>query len=205
MARSIYVIPIAGDGTDANPRQPKYRTTLTGFDWAMFDYGDEPFALVGVTDISPAADSELTGNSDVFELPANLDQTMGNVTTRNVVRSRLESVDVPGTWVQTSNTYRDVVRFIGSVCQFAQRFQGISGVPSNRWFASGRTLDSTIGDLPLQARQDLASTSDSFGFDRSTITLTTTLRDALQSQADQYVSHYAAGNPLFPLNLEGPL
>src|SRR6476646_7422164 len=110
-------MPIVGDGSKASPRQPKYTSTISGFDWTMFDYGDEPFCIVGVTDISGAADISLTANSDVFSLPANLDTTMGTTNTRNTVRTRLEAVDMPGTWVQTTTTFREVVRFIGGVCQ----------------------------------------------------------------------------------------
>lgn len=195
MARSLYVMPITGTGsTITDARRPKYRDTLfPTLRSSMFDYGDEPWCLVGIRDVPPATDTALVANTDVFKLPDNLDQTMGTTGVRNTVRSRLEAANIPGTWVATATTYRTVVRFIGAVCQFAQRFQGISGIPANRWFAGGRTLDSTFGNLGAAAQQALIDTADSFGFDRSTLTASTTLRAFLKSAGDQYV---AAGLPL---------
>lgn len=190
MALSLYVMPIAGAGTIDDPRGPKYKSTLSGLVWSMFDYGNEPWALVGVQDIPPATDTTLDGNPDVFGLPANLSQTMGSVGTRNTVRNRLEAVNIPGTWVQTSTTYLSVVKFIGAVCQFAQRYQGQTG---GLWFTGGVTLDSTFSSLPLSARNGLTSAAASFGFDTSGFTGASTLRAIIQSAGDQYV---AAGLPL---------
>lgn len=207
MARSIYVMPIIGDGTKAEPRRPKYLAAhFPTSAWSSFVYGDEPWTTVGVTDIPPASNTALTAETDVFRLPDNLDQTMGNTTTRNNVRSSLEAVNIPANnWVETTTTFRSVLRFIGGICQFAQRFQGISGTPSERWFAGGRTLASTFGSLPSAAQTALIATADSFGFDRSSLTASTTLRAFLTSAANQYVAQYEANNPLFPLDLEGPL
>lgn len=199
MARSIYVMPLVGTGVKGDARRPKYRDSLfPTLNWSMFDYGNEPWCLVGIQDVPPATDTALTGNADVFELPANLDQAMGNVGTRNTVRNRLESVNIPGTWIQTTTTYREVVRFIGATCQFAQRYQGTVANGST-WFTGGVTLDSTFGSLPAEARQGIIDAADSFGFDRSGFTGTSTLRAVIQSATNQYL---AAG---LPLTLQGPL
>lgn len=204
MARSIYVMPIIGDGTKASPRRPKYRDSqMQGFAWAMFDYGDEPVGIVGIQDISPEADTALTDESDVFKLPDNLDQAVGSTGIRNTIRNRLEAVNIPGTWVQTTTTYRELVRFIGAVCQFAQRFQGISGIPEERWFGGGRTLASTFGSLPNRAQAGLIEAADSFGFDRSGLTASTVLRTFLRQAGLQYITEYEAGN--LGLDLLGPL
>jgi hypothetical protein len=202
-------MPLVGAGVKGDPIRPKYRDSLfPTLDWSQFYYGDEPWTLVGIQDVPPATDAALNANADVFELPANLDQTMGTVGVRNTVRNRLEAVNIPGTWVQTSTTYREVVRIIGAVIQFSQRFQGVSGIPANRWFAGGRTLDSTFGSLAAPAQQALLDTGASdwerpdgtiFHFDTSALTGSTTLRALLKSVADQYL---AAG---LPLDLEGPL
>src|SRR5690348_16193194 len=83
---NLYVMPIIGTGVKGDPRRPKYATTLSGFVWAMYDYGDEPHCLVGVVDISGAADSSLTANSDVTAIPQNLNTTIGSANVRNAVR-----------------------------------------------------------------------------------------------------------------------
>ncbi len=190
MTLSLYVMPIAGTGAIGDPRGPKYRSTVAGLVWSMFDYGNEPWCLLGVQDIPPATDTALTGNADVFGLPANLSQTMGTVGTRNTVRNRLETVNIPGTWVQTATTFLSVVKFIGAVCQFAQRYQGATG---GLWFTGGVTLDSTFNSLPLNARNGIVSAANSFGFDTSGFTGASTLRVIIQSAGDQY---NAAGLPL---------
>jgi hypothetical protein len=209
MARSIYVMPIVTRvGPKYAVREPKYISLwepTNGGKWTSFDYGDEPWCLVGITDIPPAVETNLLANADVSTLPSDLDQTLGTTTARNTVANRLEAVNMPGTWVVVGNTYREVVRFIGGVCQFAQRFQGISGIPANRWFTGGRTLDSTFSSLPVAARNSLTATAVSFGFSTAGITGASIMRDILKTAADQYVAQYVANNPAFGLNLEGPL
>jgi len=198
MARSIYVMPITGDGTRTNPRRPKYRDSLfPTLSWAMFDYGNEPWCVVGILDVPPATDTALNGNADVFEAPANLDVTMGNTATRNLWRNRLEGVNIPGTWIQTTTTAREVIRFIGACCQFAQRYQG--GSCGGQWFTAGVTLDDTFGSLSAAVQQCIIEAATSFGFDTSALTGASTLRQVIKSAADQYL---AAG---LSLNLNGPL
>lgn len=197
MARSIYIMPIVGTGALGDARRPKYRNTLfPTLQWSMFDYGNEPWCIVGIQDVPPATDTALNQNADVFELPANLDQTMGTTGVRNTVRNRLESVNMPGTWIQTATTYREVVRFIGGVCQFAQRYQGLVG---GLWFTGAVTLDSTFNSLSAAVHQGILDTAASFNFDTTSFTGTSTLRAILKSAGDQYV---AAG---LPLDLGGPL
>jgi hypothetical protein len=199
MTRSIYTMPITTDTSGKYPQRiPKYRNALfPTLGYSMFDYGNEPWCLIAIQDVPPATDAALTGNADVFELPANLDQTMGTTGVRNTVRTKLENVNIPGTWVQTTSTYREVVRFIGAVCQFAERYQGMIG--NGFWFTGGVTLDSTFGSLPANVRQTIVDAAATFGFDTSGFTGASTLRAVIQSAGQQYV---AAG---LPLDLEGPL
>jgi hypothetical protein len=197
VTRSIYVMPYVAD--QSGRRYPKYfRTLFPTLSCSVFRYGNEAWCLVGILDVPPATDTALLANADVFELPANLDQTMGSVGVRNTVRNRLEAVNIPGTWIQTITTYREVVRFIGACCQFAQRFQGIMG-DSTAWFAGGVTLDSPFSSLSANARQGMLDTAASFGFDSSGFTAAALMRTIVKSAGDQYV---AAG---LPLELEGPL
>jgi hypothetical protein len=97
---------------------------------------------------------------------------------------------MPGTWITTSNTWRDVVKFAGAACQYAQRYQGQTG---GLWFTGGVTLDSTFGSLPASVRTGLQTAAQSFGFDTSSITGASTLRQVIQSAANQYI---ALGIPL---------
>jgi hypothetical protein len=183
MTLNLYVMPIIGAGTISDQRRPKYVSTFNTFSWGMFDYGNEPWCLVGVIDIDATTDAALNANADVNGLPVNLSNTLGGA--RTTVQNDLEAVNIPGTWVLTSNTWRDVVLFVGGCCQFAQRFQGQTG---GRWFGGSVTLDSTFNSLGATVRNGLQAAAQSFGFDTSGITSTSTLRQIIQSAGQQYVS-----------------
>lgn len=184
-------MPIIGAGTRADSRRPKYLTTFQGFLWTMYDYGNEPWCLVGIANISAAVDTSLNGNADCLGLPDNLDQTL-TTPQRNRVQTSLESANIPGTWVTTSNTWRDVVLFVGAVCQFAQRYQGITRNGS-LWFTGGVTLATQYGSIPQAAQDALLQSAQSFNFDTSGLTATTTLRAILRNVGQQYI---AASLPL---------
>jgi len=183
MTLNLYVMPLTGSGTKQSPRQPKYLSTFQAFQRGWFEYGSEPACLVGVVNIDAPTDATLDAFPDCSGLPTNLDATVGGA--RTTIQNALEAVNMPGTWVQTTNTWRDVVLFIGAACQFAQRFQGNVG---GRWFTGGVTLDSTFNSLGASVRNGLTSTAQSFNLDTSGITGTSTLRQIIQSAAQQLVA-----------------
>jgi hypothetical protein len=151
----------------------------------MFDYGNESWCLVGVANIDAATDTALTANADCLGLPTNLDQTL-TIAQRNRVSSALESANIPGTWLTTLNAWRDVALFVGAVCQFAQRYQG--GPCGGRWFTAGVTLATTFGSLSTAVQQCILNAATSFGFDTSSMTGSTTLRQIIRSAGQQYQS-----------------
>jgi len=66
---NLYVMPIVGAGVKGDPRRPKYRDSVfPTLGWGMFDYGDEPWCLVGIVDVDPTSDATLTAEPDVFEM-----------------------------------------------------------------------------------------------------------------------------------------
>lgn len=176
-------MPISGTGTKQDPRGPKYQSTFQSFSWGMYDYGNEPWCLVGIQDVDGVTDTTLTANPDVLGLPSDLDAAL-TTAQRNRVANALESANIPGTWLTTSNTWRDAVTFTGAVCQFAQRYQG--GACGGVWFTGGITLASTFGSLPANVRTCIADAATSFGFDTSAVTGSTTLRQLLLSAGQQY-------------------
>jgi hypothetical protein len=191
MAVNLYVMPITGAGVKGDPRRPKYKDSLfpaQTFDADMWDYGDEPWCLVGIVDVSPAADTALRANADVFALPQNLDTTVGSVGTRNQIRTQLETAEIPGQWVQTTSTYRQIVRMVGGCCRFAQRYQGMVG---GVLFPGATTLDSTFGSLPQAQQTGMLDTAAWFGMTTTTWTAAATLRTVMQSASDQYVAAHA--------------
>jgi hypothetical protein len=185
---NLYLMPIATN--TAGERIPKYRTTLVGLIWGMYDYGNEPACLVGVLDIDAASDTSLRSNADCSGLPVNLDQVVGGAVSNT--QNALERINIPGTWVAATNSWRQVLRFVGAVCQFAQRYQGLSA--GGLWFTGGVTLDTTFGSLPANVQNYTRSAAQSFGFDTSGITASSTLRQIITSAGSQYLS---MGLPLF--------
>jgi hypothetical protein len=185
MTLNLYVMPLTGAGVIGDARRPKYADSVfSAFNWSMFDYGGEPWCLVGILDIDDPTSTTLSGEPDAIALPVNLDQAIGSGPLATV-RSDLESVNIPGTWVLASNSWRDVVQFVGAVCQFAQRFQGQTG---GLWFTGGITLASTFSQLPSVARTGLTSAASSFGFNTSGITGASTIRAILLSAGQQYLA-----------------
>jgi hypothetical protein len=203
MVRSIYEMPLIpspkGDG-----RMPKYFNLINsnGLDWNGWSYGNEPHCLVGVLDVPPAVDATLVADSQVFKLPDNLDTTIGSTSTRNTVRTRLEQDELPGQWVQTTTTYREIVRVVGACCRFAESYEYMGLGP---WFSGTVHIASTFSALTAAQQQGIRDTAASLGLDQTIIIGTNTIRDVLKNLADQYVAGYVAGNPLYDLNLSGPL
>jgi hypothetical protein len=194
VAVNLYVMPIVGTGAKGDSRRPKYRDSLfPTLDWDMWDYGDNPWCLVGVVDVPAATDTQLQSHTDVFALPQNLDTTVGSVGTRNTIRTQVETAEIPGSWIQTTSTYREIVRCVGACCQFAQRYQGLVG---GVLFPGAVTLDSTFGSLPQAQQTGMLAAGASLGFDTSTWIAGATLRTVMKSAADQYLTR-------FPLALGG--
>jgi hypothetical protein len=113
-----------------------------------------------------------------------------------VLSNDLEAVNIPGTWVTSLNTWRDVALFVGAVCNFAQVYQGITG--GSVWFTGGVTLNSTFGSLPLAARNGIVTAAQNEGFDTSGFTGSSTLRQIIQSAGQQYI---AAAKPMYPAGI----
>lgn len=185
MAFRLYIVPIVGTGTKSDPRAPKYLldgTLTAGVAFSAVDYGIEPWVVLGA-DLSGADDTALTGKADVMALPFDLTPTLtaGQVTT---VQNKLEAINVPAGWVSTSLTWTQVVRVVLGMFSFMQRFTAIQSNVSI--FGSGVTLETTIGALSQNTRDNLSLAATSLGLSTSAITGTTTIRQALKILADQF-------------------
>jgi len=192
MAFRLYITPVVGTGAIGNSRRPKYFMSdasgtgnvgivhpATG--WSAMDYGFEPWMVVGA-DCSVSDDNLLVGEPDAFALPVDL---APNLTAQQVtnVQNKLEAINVPAGWVNTSLTWIQVVRTVLGMFSLIQRYAGIHGL--NGLFSGGIALGTTINQLPAGVRQDLLAAATSLELDTSGITGTSTLRNALKQLADQ--------------------
>jgi hypothetical protein len=192
MAARLYFIPEQSAVVNGVPcRFPKYLgwrdiaplAGVEGIGFSALDYGFEPVFLVGA-EVTAAQHAILAAQTDVLAVPANLDNNLSAAAV-TATRNFLEILNVPAVWVTTAQTYRQVVRVIGGLFQFMQRLHGIQ--PS-RLFQAGTTLSTQYSQLPANSRASLLQAAQSFGYDTTSLSGTSTLRQILKVLADQWGS-----------------
>lgn len=198
MSFRLYIVPVVGTGARTDPRRPKYFQSAadgtgqtgiiaSGSSWSAMDYGFSPWMVVGA-DLSTSDDNLIVGKADAFALPFDLAPTL---TSQQVtaVQSKLEAINVPAGWVNTSLTWITVVRKVLGMFSFLQRFAGQyadeNGVAFDL-FSGVVTLSTTFGSLPQAVQNAMTSAAISFGFSTTGLTSGTTLRVALKALADDF-------------------
>lgn len=187
MAFRLYIVPAIGDGF-VTMRGPKYFLDgrVTPLQWSAVDYGNEPWEVVGA-DCSAADDAFLAGQPDVTTLPFDLSPqlTAANVTT---VQNKLEAANIPAGWVNTTLTWREVVRTVLGMFSYLQRYAGVygqtTGTSAPSLFGSGVTLATTFGALPAAVQSAMVAAAQSFNIPTTGLTASTTLRAILKNLAD---------------------
>jgi len=191
MAQRFYITPIQDTGLtypDVS-KIPAYIEAEGGRVLEAMTYGREPYMLVRA-DVTTLQNTAISLHTDVIVIPANLDNLIaaGALAT---VQASLETIGVPASWVTTAFSYRQVLRTVGGLFQFAQRYAGLFNL---NLFRGGVTLNTTFNQLPNIEQQRLIDCADSFGYDRSSLSGTSTIRQILKTMADQW-----RGNPLMGL------
>jgi hypothetical protein len=188
MSFRLYIVPKIGDGTKANPWRAKYfadNTLSPRPTYSSMDYGFEPWFVVGA-DLSAPDHSTIAGEPDAFALPTDLDATLtvGQVTS---VQNKLEAINVPAGWVNTSLTWRAAVRIVLGMFSFIQRLGALLnagqtlGVP----FFGTVNLSTTISQLSGGTVTALQQAAVDLNLSTTGIVGSTTLRSALKTLADQ--------------------
>lgn len=184
MAYVLYLFPVE---TINNHRAPKYlkgRMNLNGIDVKRnaMDYGLMPVCIVAA-DVTPALHAEIVAHSDVRAIVeyANIDQPIGNAA--NGVRNVLEALSIPGTWVQSTDTWRQVLRGTMGLFQFAQR---VHARFNTTLLPEGYTLDTTWSELPQGAKTLLLEAAAELGIDTSAATGQTKLRAIFRVLGDAW-------------------
>jgi hypothetical protein len=148
----------------------------------MMDYGLMPTALLWA-DVTPAQQTQAEGLSDVITIPENIDQAVGTANALSQVQAALEALHIPGGWITTAHTYREIMRKVAGLFQFSQRYHGRHAAALIR---AGYDLSSLISDLPTNVRLSLNDTAQSLGYDTNPIAGSWTVRQALRYLADQW-------------------
>jgi hypothetical protein len=135
--------------------------------------------------VTPAQHTILAAQTDVLAIPVPLDSNVSGAALSRV-QSVLESMNIPGSWVTTSFTYRQVIGTVGKVIAIAQRYNGLFG--TQKLFESGITLDTQWNQLSQAQKNRLQAVADDLRLDTSGITNQMTLGQILKAIADQLPS-----------------
>ena len=186
----FYLLPIESvvleDGNIA--RGPKYFQWRLDPDppglavkWGMMDYGLIDAALL-VAEVTQEQHDTLLLNSDVTSPPENIDQ---NITSGAIpgVQAALETLRIPADWVTTAFTYRQILRMIAGLFQFAQRHHALH---NEQLIDSQAQLDLRWNQIPIARRNRILATADSLNYDYSAVQNTWLIRRILKHLADQW-------------------
>lgn len=175
----IYLVPVVT--TVDGVRVPKYigDGTVLKPKYSALYYGAENWVLVGA-DLSVADDALVVATADGFALPRDLDQTL-TAGQASAVQARLETAKIPAHWVSASLTWRQVLRTTIGMSLILQRLTAVNTTN----FFSVAVLDSAVSTLPVQVRTDLLAVATSLGLDTSSISGSTTIRQALRICGEQ--------------------
>jgi hypothetical protein len=190
----LYVLPMERNA-EMNSRGPKYLAWSRDPDpsdnvgetaWSIMSYGLHDWGLAAV-EADATVHTALAAKADVQQIPADLDNNVG-AANRDTVRAFLESVALPGQWVQNGTTWREVVRTVCGMMLFGQRYDGIRQTANPGAAAFGDQIAGNLsvqwGTIPQGIRDAVLETGESFGYDMSFIVGTTLVRAILKSLAD---------------------
>lgn len=176
MTTRYYIVPVIPDPIDGS-RSPKYFSSMS---YVAADYGLEPVMIV-TADTTDTQHASITANVDVLALPDNLDNPFSGLAA-NRAKTALEGVNIPAQWIPGGMTYRQVLRAVRGMFDFAQRYNGLTG---NNIFASGITLSTKFSQLGQAVQNRVLQVAQNIGLDTSFIASTTTIGDILANFAQQ--------------------
>jgi len=154
----LYILPIDHQGIYRGPMHLKWRFNPAGLDvqWGMIDYGHIDITLVLCPNISLADHTTLTGYADVLPFPENLDQPVAD----QAFKDSLEVLHIPTDWATPSTTYRQLLRCLGGLFIFGQRYSHIAHGPL---FGNGVTLDTNFKSLSAAQQSAFNATALGMG------------------------------------------
>jgi len=137
-----------------------------------------------IANLDATQEAALLAQPDVIAIQ-DLDNTIPNITVRDIIRSYLEAVSIPSQWVVVGMSYRIILRVVIGLWRFRAIIQHFAG---HRIFLETLNLDKTIGELSTEMRDALAATSDALDLDYSSITGLTTIREMLYIAGQQFAT-----------------
>lgn len=178
----FYLIPIDIVGEYSGPKYFKWRFNPTGIDchWGYMNYGYVPYGLLCATDITQTDHDALILNSDVYSFPDDLDTSIP--ASHNDIDIFFEDINLPTNWLTPATTYRELLRNVAGMCQFNQRYGGISGVGASLFDTA--TLETRVNELSAQEQVWFYAAVESFGINPDLINPNSQLRLLIKQAAD---------------------
>jgi hypothetical protein len=180
----VNVVPVVRGGVEVpNSQTAEYfGVPQAGVEAAYMSFGNEGTMLV-CADTDAATHAIFAALPRVIQLPADLDQNL-SAGAVNTVEAALEARNIPAHWVSTSLTYRQVLRVVAGMFQFAQVYHAQHTL---NLFRGGVNLNTRVNQIPQAERNRLSSAAQTAGLDTSGITGTTTVRQILRSLGEQWL------------------
>lgn len=180
----FYIMPImVVDGNRRGPKYLRWRFYPAGINcrWSMTDYGLIDAALVAC-DLTQDQHEQLVAEPDVVVAPEDIDQNISEIAIPKVVQI-MEALRIPADWVDSTYTYRTILRMVAGLFLFAQRYHGMHNEALIDFTAQ---LDLRWNEIP-KARQDrIKATADEKGYDYSAVQPTWLVRRILKHLGDQW-------------------
>jgi hypothetical protein len=180
----FYIMPImVVNETYRGPKYLKWRLNPEGIDclWSMKDYGLINAALVAA-DVTQAQHEALVAEPDVAAAPVDIDQNINEIAIPQV-QAVMEALRIPADWITSEYTYRDILRMIGGLFMFAQRYHGMH---NEQLIDNTDQLDLRWNQIPLARRQKIIATADELGYDYSEVQNTWLVRRILKHLGNQW-------------------
>lgn len=189
MAVELFLLPMIGTGTRADPRRPKYVRDPAVVRRGSIRYSRISHAIAMI-DASQAYLNSIAQQPDATRLAtaANIDQVI-NASQANAAKAVFEDAFIPGQFINAGDTRRQVIRGLIGMFFFSQRMERRFGEGwKEKAQARGMALDSTWQEFPQALKNELIDVRDDHGWTNTElgVTNTSTLREILQAISQQF-------------------
>lgn len=180
----FYILPVV-EVQEENPprmmRKAKYLHEMDTPSGGMRDYGLID-AAVAAADVTQEQHESLVANLDVVSPPEDLDQNVSDIAIPKI-KAVMEQLRIPAGWVDTTFTYRQVLRMIVGLFQFAQRHWGLHG---EVLIDNAGQLDLRWNQIPQERRERILATADALGYEYDEVENSWLVRRIFKYLGDQW-------------------
>lgn len=179
----FYIMPIVFTNNTRGPKYLKWRRHPDGVgcQWSMKDYGLIDAALVACN-LMQEQHEQLVAEPDVAAAPEDIDQNISEIAIPRV-QQVMEALRIPADWVDSTYTYRQILRMIGGLFLFAQRHYGMH---NEQLIDSTAQLDLRWNQIPLERQRRIMATADELGYDYGAVANQWLVRRILKHLGDQW-------------------